>query len=56
MEQDEIWLALINAKNLKELKEMAGFIMDKKNQQKFINDVKQASKDKLILSEWELIN
>lgn len=27
--------------------------MDKKNSDKFVNDCKEASKDKLILSEWE---
>ena len=53
LNKDEIWLALINAKSLKELKEMTSFIMEKKDQEKFIRGVENASKDKLVLSEWE---
>lgn len=52
-EKDVVWLALINAKNLSEIEEMATLIMNKKEKEKFISDVTQASRDKLILSEWE---
>ena len=53
LDKDAIWLALINAKNLEELKEMSSFIMEKKDQEKFIKDVQKASQEKLVLSEWE---
>ena len=53
LSKDVIWLAFINAKNFKEMKEMAFQIMTKKKAEKFLNDVKDASRDKLILSEWE---
>ena len=51
--KDVIWLSIINAKELKEIEEMASFIMDKKNKDKFVKDIKEASRDKLVLSEWE---
>lgn len=50
---DVIWLALLSSKDFRELKERINLIMDKKNSNKFVNDCKEASKDKLILSEWE---
>lgn len=53
LSKDVIWLAFINAKDFKEMKEMAFQIMTKKKAEKFLNDVKDASRDKLILSEWE---
>ena len=50
---DVIWLVLINAKTFTEIEEMSKFIMDDKSREKFIRDVKSASRDKLVLSEWE---
>lgn len=50
---DVIWLALISSKDFRELKERIYLVMDKKNSDKFIKDCKEASQDKLILSEWE---
>lgn len=51
--KDEIWLALINAKSFNEIKEMANLIMEKSDYNKFIQDIEVASRDKLVLSEWE---
>lgn len=51
LERDELWLALINSTNISELKEMASLIMVKEDKEKFIHDIEQASKDKLVLSE-----
>ena len=51
--RDVIWLSLINAKSYDELKEMTYLIMDGKDRDKFLKDVRDASKDKFLLSEWE---
>ena len=51
--QDVVWLAMINAKNFQEIEEMASLVMNEQEKEKFINDVTEASRDKLILSEWE---
>lgn len=51
--RDVIWLALINAKDYNELKEMSELIMNKKDKDKFLKDVRDASRDKFIISEWE---
>ena len=51
--RDVIWLALLNAKNYSELKELSELIMDKKSKDKFLKDVRDASRDKFIISEWE---
>ena len=50
---DVVWLAMLKARNFLELKEMASLVMDKKSSDKFVKDCKEASQDKLILSEWE---
>ena len=44
---------MLKARNFLELKEMASLVMDKKSSDKFVKDCKEASQDKLILSEWE---
>jgi predicted transposase/invertase (TIGR01784 family) len=51
--KDVIWLALINTKTFDELEEMSKLVMREKDRNKFLKDVKNASQDKLILSEWE---
>ena len=53
IDDDVIWLSIINAKNSKELEEMTSLVMNNKERNKFIKDIKDASKDKFILSEWE---
>ena len=50
---DVVWLAMLKARDFVELKEMASLVMDKKSSDKFVKDFKEASQDKLILSEWE---
>ena len=44
---------MLKARDFVELKEMASLVMDKKSSDKFVKDCKEASQDKLILSEWE---
>lgn len=51
--KDVIWLAIINAKTFKELEEMCRLVMSENDKEKFLNDIKSASKDKFILCEWE---
>ena len=40
------------AKNFDELKEMASLVMNKNDREKFIEECKKASKDRVFLSEW----
>ena len=47
-----IWLALLSSKNFDELKEMASLVMNKNDREKFIEECKKASKDRVFLSEW----
>ena len=47
-----IWLALLSSKNFDELKEMASLVMNKSDREKFIEECKKASKDRVFLSEW----
>ena len=47
-----IWLALLSSKNFDELKEMASLVMNKNDKEKFIEECKKASKDRVFLSEW----
>ena len=51
--EDVIWLSLLSAKTFEELNEMSGLIMSKKEKENFVRSAKEASRDKLILSEWE---
>ena len=47
-----IWLALLSSKNFDELKEMSSLVMNKNDREKFIEECKKASKDRVFLSEW----
>ena len=52
LSEDVIWLSLLNANNLNELKEIAGFVMNDKEKDKFVSDCEDACKDVKWLSEW----
>ena len=50
--KDVIWLSILKARDLSELEEMAGLVMDKDEKEKFVSDCNNASKDTKWLSEW----
>ena len=53
LSEDIIWLSLLNASSLDELKEIAGFVMNDKEKEKFVSDCEDACKDVKWLSEWK---
>lgn len=53
LSEDIIWLSLLNANSLDELKEIAGFVMNDKEKEKFVSDCEDACKDVKWLSEWK---
>ena len=53
LSEDIIWLSLLNASNLDELKEIAGLVMSDKEKEKFVSDCEDACKDVKWLSEWK---
>ena len=50
---DILWLVLINSKDYEELENISRLIMNKKEQDKFIKDVKDGSMDGFNIHEWE---
>lgn len=51
LSEDIIWLSLLNANSLDELKEIASFVMNDKEKEKFVSDCEDACKDVKWLSE-----
>ncbi len=52
LREDIIWLSLLNANSLDELKEIADLVMNDMEKEKFVSDCKDACKDVKWLSEW----
>ena len=52
LREDIIWLSLLNANSLDELKEIASLVMNDKEKEKFVSDCEDACKDVKWLSEW----
>ena len=53
LSEDIIWLSLLNANSLDELKEIASLVMNDKEKEKFVSDCEDACKDVKWLSEWK---
>ena len=53
LREDIIWLSLLNANSLDELKEIASLVMNDKEKEKFVSDCEDACKDVKWLSEWK---
>ena len=53
LSEDIIWLSLLNANSLDELKEIASLVMNDKEKEKFVFDCEDACKDVKWLSEWK---
>ena len=52
LREDIVWLSLLNANSLDELKEIASLVMNDKEKEKFVSDCEDACKDVKWLSEW----